>query len=617
MKHLKGILFLFVLLLLCSKVNSQDKDSVRVYWLNPVEVNSNRLIQGDEAFPIEKDRLSSVLNKNGFTLIRKGVFFAQDIYSDGFKKSDINVVVDGERYHSACPNRMDSPLIRVNPIELEKVDLMKTSGSLQSGLAGVVSFNRSDVGTPLKVKTGLSGTADASQYFDGAVLIEGYNNRVTLRYATGKPYDDADGRSFKENYNYKSIKNFTLGEVSFSGKQDKIKYGAAFSYADDISFPYLLMDERATRIYSSHISYDNNKLYFNYTDHNMDNSFRNSMMNMNARTKNLTVGLVGKNYEVYFRDWQADNKMVMLNMAMENEGFVDVKLVSAAVQKKWDFGSFYVSSKAGLVGSFLNDESKLDFFRALYSDVEDNRIFPTFGVAASYTKAINSNWGTGIMLEAASEAPDVDALYVNVNKPMQKPNWSGNPTLDQPVRATLRGSLNYNKIRLEVYGTNVWNYVNLSKSTVGNKPYLTYKNVNANMLGFNLNGSYKFAEVNASYTFAENTSDDNPLSEIPPLQVTTTLKSPELKGFTGFLKHTYSDAQTRVDLNVDETTTPAWNKVDLGISYLYDNTRFSLEIENVTNELYYQHLSYRRDPFASGMRVFEPGRVIRFSIRYN
>ncbi len=617
MKNLKGLIFLFVLLFLCPEIKSQDEDSVRVYWLNPVEITSNRSIHGDEALPIEKDRLSSVLNKNGFTLIRKGVFFAQDIYSDGFKKSDINVVIDGERYHSACPNRMDSPLTRVNPIELDRVDLMKTSGSLQSGLAGVVAFNRSDIGSPLKVKTGLSGSADASQYFDGAILVEAYDHRVTLRYATGKPYDDAEGRSFKDNYNYKEIKNFTLGEVSFNGKQGKLKYGAAFTYSDDISFPYLLMDERATRIYSGHLSYSNNKLYFNYTDHNMDNSFRNSMMNMNARTKNLTLGLVGEFYELFFRDWQADNRMVMPNMSMSNEGFVDVQLLSAAVQKKWDFGSIYVSSKVGVVGSFLNDDNRLDFHKNLYADAKKNRIFPTFGVAASYTKALNNNWGTGVMLEAASEAPDIDALYINVNKPMQKPNWSGNPTLDQPIRATLRGSLNYNKIRLEVYGTNVWNYVNFSRAAVGNKPYLTYKNVNANMFGFNLNGSYKFTEVNASYTFAENTTDDSPLSEIPPLQVTTTLKSPEFNGFTGFLKHTYSDAQTRVDLNVDETSTPAWNKVDLGISYLYNDMRFALEIENVTNELYYQHLSYRRDPFASGIRVFEPGRVIRFSVRYN
>lgn len=137
------------------------------------------------------------------------------------------------------------------------------------------------------------------------------------------------------------------------------------------------------------------------------------------------------------------------------------------------------------------------------------------------------------------------------------------------------------------------------------------------MLGFNFEAGWKYLNVNAVYTYAQNKTNDSPLAEIPPFKITSTISSPEFSGLSGFVKHTYTDSQNRVDLNLSESSTPSWNKIDLGISYLYQTVRITLEAENITNELYYQHLSYMRDPFASGAKVFEPGRTIRLSVKYN
>ena len=62
---------------------------------------------------------------------------------------------------------------------------------------------------------------------------------------------------------------------------------------------------------------------------------------------------------------------------------------------------------------------------------------------------------------------------------------------------------------------------------VDEQSYLTYENINAYMIGFNFGFSWKFIDMNAGYTFAQNVTNNNPLSEIPPLRVTTTLTSPE------------------------------------------------------------------------------------------
>jgi iron complex outermembrane receptor protein len=73
----------------------------------------------------------------------------------------------------------------------------------------------------------------------------------------------------------------------------------------------------------------------------------------------------------------------------------------------------------------------------------------------------------------------------------------------------------------------------------------------------------------------------------------------------------------RIDPSLNETTTPAWNTIDLGAVYSASTFLISLELENLTNTLYYKHLSYLRDPFASGYRVIEPGTTVRLNFVLN
>lgn len=609
---LSGLLFL-----LSINLTAQWSDSVNIYWLEPVEIISRKLSLGDYQTPVEKDNLSSLLNRNGFNLIRKGVFFAQDIYADGFKKGDVSVVVDGERYHCACPNRMDSPLSRVNPLELESLELNKTAGNIQSGLGGKVSFHRTVPVEPISLKAGLSGSSAASKSFDGSLSGEGYNHRLSLRYSTGLPYEDADGRSYKELYGYKDNFNYKLAEATFHGTESLWKYGSAFTYTENVSFPYLLMDEISNKVLSGYVSYNSNKIYFNYTDHLMTNQLRAGTGSMESDAKNFTIGVIGNFYEMFFRNWNIDNIIATPKTAINNNMLPDVSMYSASLFKKFDFEKFSISGRAGVVHHNIGNEDRLDFYKSLYPDAELSRWFPTFGLSANFSAFISDGWNAAGLLEAASEAPETEYLFIAVQKPMAKPNWLGNPTLNQPVRTTLRGSIGYNYFNLELFGTRVWNYVNLKKDAVGTKPYTTYENVDAYMIGFNFRFDWNIIEVYASYTYAQNTTSKSPLSEIPPLNVVTKLTSPEFYNTVFFIKHAYNNKQSRVDESLNESATPAWNRFDIGVMYNAETFLISLEVENITNTLYYQHLSYLRDPFASGNRVYEPGITVRLNFRFN
>lgn len=599
-----------------SRAEKQTPDSVMTYWITPITVTAERTYIGASLVPLEKDNLSRVLERSGFKLIRKGVFFAQDVYADGLKRGDINVVVDGERYHSACPNRMDSPLTRVNPMEMESVELIKTGGSVQSGLGGVVSFRRRAPAETFAASAGASAAGGAKRSVDAIGAAEGRNHRASVRYSAGDPYTDAEDRTFEDLYGYEANFPYMLVEGNLAGTAGRLGYGANLAYTEDVSFPYLMMDERKNEVYNGSLEIGDHKVYANYTDHRMDNDMRVSNMLMETFANNVTVGVVGEYYEAFYRNWDANNEFVMMSGDIQNHMIPDTRTLSASLHKAFTPERWLLSVRLGAVYHRVGDESRLAFYQPLYPGSDKDTWFPTYAVGVSYVRPFQSNWMAGVMLESASESPEMETLFIAVQKPMGKPWWSGNPTLDQPVRATLRGSLRYRRVQLEMYGTYISNYVYLEKAQVGTVNYMTYGNIDAALAGANLNVDWRYLAVQATYTYAEDQTSNTPLAEIAPFSLSAIVRTPRYGGLEGFAGYAYNDAQTRVDNSLDERATPAWHRLDLGVEYTYRGFLASFEVANVTNELFYQHLSYLRNPFASGLPVWEPGTAVTLGLRF-
>lgn len=617
MERIKILLASIILFSMQFNVLSQTQDSVKNYWISPIEVTAQRSIMAEANMDPSKDRLSGIFESNGFTLIRKGVFFAQDIYSDGFKKADINIVVDNERYHTACPNRMDSPLIRVNPIDIKSVELNKTNGNLLSGLGGVVNFTRAEPTKDLHYKTGISGSMGASQNIDAAFKVSGSMHSATFRYSTGLPYEDADGRTFKDLYGYKDNFKYSLFETSFLGGTGKSEYGASYIHTTDVSFPYLMMDERLNSVYSAFFSYANNKVYFNYTNHLMDNEMRVSPMTMTTDARNFTIGAVGDFYEVYYRNWDSDNRFFNnAGLNINNHLMPNTKTFSAVAQHQIEFSKIRVSGRLGAANQSMNDAESEAFFEQYYDVDKFNKWFPVFGLTADYSGLILDDLGYGVLIETGREAPNLEELYISVVKPGAKPNWSGNPNLSQPIRGALRGMLAYQNLNLELYYSHIWDYANLTK-IMSDKAVQTYKNVDAKIMGVNLNYKSYYFDFGMSYTYGQNLTHDTPLAEIRPLEIHGKVRSSKYWNTNLFIKAVYEAEQTRVDEILKEETTPSWYRIDIGVKYELDNLMLRLEFENITNQLYYKHLSYSRNPFATGAKVFEPGRRIYMSLSYS
>ena len=176
-----------VLSLIQSKAQTQD--SIRTYNLPSVEVVARKNIQPSDKFSYGTNYESSLFNKNGFNTLRRGTNYTQDLYVEGFKRSDIKVVIDGEQYHNACPNRMDVAASRINPLEMDYVDLSKSGSVNNSGIYGKIEYHRSPISNNLKVKSfGMINTGASNDYDLGATL-DVLNTNLSVRYSQGTPYN--------------------------------------------------------------------------------------------------------------------------------------------------------------------------------------------------------------------------------------------------------------------------------------------------------------------------------------------------------------------------------------------------------------------------------------------
>jgi iron complex outermembrane receptor protein len=614
LKHLK-IFFTAALILASCGVSYSQNDTLKVYWLNPIMIETsgqNKCINHQ----IEKDSYIDIFSKNGFSLISKGSFFAKDVYSDGFKRGDINVVIDGERYHNACPNRMDPPLTRANPISMSLISLYKTNSTLQSGFAGSVEFIRNKPVEKFVVKTGITGSQGYSETFDGYANVNYKNNAAGFRYSFGKPYRDGDNRDFKTLYSYKDNYSYSFAEATLNGKAKNIDYGASFSRSDKILFPYLQMDEIYNNVVSANFKYKSYKIYFNYTDHLMTNQLRSGSSVMETKADNFTLGAFNQYLEFYFRNWISDNKIAAGNTVYVNKAIPNLRQYSLTGKKDLFFDNFGFNLKIGGIINTIGSENN-DFYKLNYTETNETDFFYRVSLSGSYAVNLNKNIVFSTLLEFSSEAPEAENLYIAIRRPGNNPWWSGNPGLANPSRFTARANLGNEFINLEMYGNYIYNYVNLVDRTAQNRNFLTYDNINAWILGANISLNYRYVSSEISYTYGQNVTSDIPLSEIAPLRATTTVYSPEIKGMNLFLTHVYNNAQKRVDETINESASETYNVFNFGINYKLKKLYLSLEARNIFNETYYNFLSYARNPYSSGAKVYEPGINFVLGILYS
>jgi iron complex outermembrane receptor protein len=596
---------------------------IRPALTDTVFVIGYRAGAGEAELPVaDGDHLERLLQGTPFATIRRGSAGVADLYADGFKRQDITVTVDGERFVPACPNRMDTRVGQVDLLDIETAELSRNGAGLQSGLGGQVDLHRRRPGRDTLVYGRLGGAADHAGDLDASLAVESRRTRLAGRLRRSDPTTDADGRTYAQLYGYADAPAATVGELRTHRAFDGGDAQAAWESSRDVLFPYLQMDERSNDHYQLSGSYRGLRAYFNRTDHLMDNALRTSWAATRMVTDAATtmLGAVGGGYEVYTHHWTADNRITpAANPAAGTSSRMlpDVwRLGATASRAIGDPRRPWLRLRAGLIRTGIDGATAMDPYRLVQPDAAASRWSFPCGAVVTRERDLAGRAQLILSGEVAADAPGVEQQYIAVDKPGTTPDWVGNPRLADPARATLRVAAVSRRLKAEVFGTHVWHYPTLVRRSAGGAALQTYAGVDALLAGAYLSAAWDLVDAGLAWNWGEQTADDSPLAEIPPLSVELTVRSPKIGRYRGWAHYRHAAGQGRVDISQGEWSTGAWNRLDLGATLAHDRFQLALDLENATNALYVQHLSYQRSPFAAGTRVHEPGRTLRVTTTF-
>jgi len=231
-----------------------------------------------------------------------------------------------------------------------------------------------------------------------------------------------------------------------------------------------------------------------------------------------------------------------------------------------------------------------------------------------------------------SRVPDPQERYIaltGMGTPASAVDWVGQPAL-APVRSDevdvgLGWKARSLVVKLQAFHAWYASWINLANATplpgsTGAAQGRTYENVSARMYGGELTGRVAlplqlFLGFGASFTRGLNDSAGTSLSEIPPLKGTLSLRWDDGRFFVEAAE-VWAARQDRVDPALNEQPTPAWWTTSLKAGAGFHGVKISASVLNVFDRFYVEHLSYQRDPFATGVKVPEPGRTFLLAAQY-
>ena len=501
---------------------------------------------------------------------------------------------------------------------------------------------------------------------------------TSLSKSYSRAYESGEGKYFTEyptgSAAYKEIKKtaFDISDVLIKTElnpdnENQIKLHLGYNYSKDVLYPYLLMDAMYDMTYQAGLTYSNKVakvkglVYFNSVKHDMRDTFRVSSnmalpgydYGMRTLAKTKTSGfrltkdfnLYGTDFKVgidgYLKNWKADNWIGMMMMGnpvqLDNRGMipdVDIRNLGVFIKGDKKVEKFVISG--GLRFDYVEyDASKSAFGTSnydLYSeyyrnyDYSSSDKFITGNMLLTYKMNKKSDFYIGYGHSA--RVPNQEELYIALRKPMTKADWVGNPNLAPTKNDEIDLGMNYRQdltsIKVNLFYSKLTDYIYLTKipNLVNpNKYAMSYKNLDAHIYGGNVeilqdfnNGFY--GKAGLAYQKGEKDNGyttDSDLVEIPPLKLMSGLGYKK-GNLDMYLEGIYSAKQKDVDEELNEFTTSPYFVMNLRTSYNTDRFAFTFGVDNIFDTMYYTYLSYKRDPFSSGVRVPEPGRFIYMSV---
>ena len=633
------------------------------------KLNQENLTMREVGESSAKDIGEALAQVEGVNIVRKGAI-ANDVVLRGFQKDNINVLVDGARLHGACPNRMDSPAFHYDFAQIEKVEIIKGPYDLANpgGMGGAVNAVSKKpargLGAGLNLTYGSYDSVNASA--SGSYGAESFDALAGYAYKYSRAPESGDGRRITEIYPATSGNRYKDSAVNSRAYEINTGWGklgvnptadsrAEFYYsyqdADHVLYPYLLMDAEYDRTNLFNASYRlanlangdgqlRAQLYWNKVDHLMDDRYRASSTPSGMVTREYSMrtiavtdtsgaklqgdlplgdGTLRAGADYYRRNWDAVNRRAMASAYAPLNMIPDADIDNAGVFAEYERPvSDRLTLKGGARGDFASAETGTANTVAAAGTEKD---YTEISANAQLTYKPSERLEFFAGLARGARLPDQKELFVSIPNtgvtPTTNKNTFGNPGLDPTINheADLGAKYSTEKfyVNASVFYSDLRNYINLAGyESAGPVRNITFENVDAVILGAEAGAQLSlpanlYARASLSYARGENTSGDRPLSEMPPLKGSASLRYDDGTLMLEAVEQ-LAARQTRVDSSLQEAKTAGWGVTDLKAGYTRGDFSLYAGVNNLFDKYYYTHLSYLRDPFASGLKVPESGR---------
>ena len=346
-----------------------------------------------------------------------------------------------------------------------------------------------------------------------------------------------------------------------------------------------------------------------------------------------TVGV-----EVYRRGWDAQTQLAMAKYQPQYS-IPDVTLTSAGLYGEFThrLGSAWRVDAGARLDRSRNEadatRANTALFLAYHGGMSTGAVdtYPSGKVRVAYqpAPALTLTAGAGRTVRV----PDPQERYFGLRR--MGSDWVGNPFL-RPTRNTgVEFSLAYRAGRLWVNGTvhrdrladAIGVYQQARRAAVPgivNTVARSFRNVDATMSGAEVEAVFPltdrlFLAGDLSVVRGRQKTDAaagirSPwLAEMPPTRSRIALRyQARVLGHSSFaeVETVYSASQSHVDTDLRETPTPAYSLTNARVGATIGKLRVALGVANLFDRTYVEHLSYQRDPFRIGSKVYEPGRNI-------
>jgi iron complex outermembrane receptor protein len=601
----------------------------------------------------------------------------------GMSQGDLTVLVDGATIHGGCPNRMDPSTSYSATETTDSVTVIRGVQTVRYGPGapgGTVIYDRvvpdfHDATWDVDLSTGASNWSAKPDFaLDAAVGGGAWSLRALGSYRDTDNYNDGDGvevRSAAESTTGSLMGGWrpdeaTLLELSYERSRtvDALFAGAGMDSPESTSDIIRFQTERES---DGGLGW-NVDLFADRVDHLMDNySLRplTAPMAMRVPSDTSTWGLRGQLEFGRIHPMLVGVTVVSANVdatryAGPNPDMVNIKqsIIWADITNDqagaFIEGSIGLGDKTQLVYGARVDRFSAEATRADEKTMGGNGPAPR-QLWISYTGDGDDSWSStdfgGLVrieysigvwrlfggVSRTIRVADATERFLGANSPVPAMRWIGNPSLAPARNHQLDLGATWRRrsstVNLSLFAADIDDYI-LRDRAHGQPGILQddnatiYRNVAAQRYGFEADAllriSNPFVLSGAlAYVWAENTTDDRPIAQTPPLHGNVSLAWSQSRwSAMGLVR--FATKQTRVDddpltgSGQDVGPTPGWAVFDLeGTVELGAGFGIRAGVANVFDRSYANHLNRANvfDPVE--VQVNEPGRTYWLRLRWS